>query len=124
MKLSVRREGKWVRVAVTDNGCGIAAEDLPHIFDRFYKADKAHTSGMGTGLGLSIVKKILEQHGGEITARSGDGETRFEFTLEAGEAPGREKGGDGAAPADYDAPGAPAGALEATPEKAPQGSEK
>ena len=97
LALSVRREGRLVRVGVTDNGSGIAPEDLPHIFDRFYKADKAH-SGMGTGLGLSIVKKILEQHGQEITARSGGGTTAFEFTLEAAEAPdkGAEPGRDAA----------------------------
>ena len=92
LRLSVRREGRKVRVSVTDNGSGIAPEDLPHVFDRFYKADKAH-SGMGTGLGLSIVKKILEQHGQEITARSADGETEFAFTLEAAEAPTREATG-------------------------------
>lgn len=90
LRLAVRREGRLVRVAVQDNGSGIAPEDLSHVFDRFYKADKAHTSGMGTGLGLAIVKKILEQHGADISVRSGDGETAFEFALEAGEAPARE----------------------------------
>ena len=89
LRLRVRREGKLVFVTVADNGSGIAPEDLPHVFDRFYKADKAH-SGMGTGLGLAIVRKILEQHGSEITVRSGEGETVFQFSLEAGEAPARE----------------------------------
>ena len=85
LRLSVRRDGRLVRTAVQDNGSGISREDLPHVFDRFYKADKAHTSGMGTGLGLAIVKKILEQHGGDIAVSSEPGRTVFEFTLEAGE---------------------------------------
>jgi signal transduction histidine kinase len=68
-------------VTVKDNGPGISAEDLPFIFERFYKADKAHTSGLGTGLGLAIVRRILEQHGQTIRASSGGGAT-FTFTLD------------------------------------------
>lgn len=64
--LAAALEGRAVRVAVSNTGQGISAEDLPHVFDRFYKADKAHTAGMGTGLGLAIVRKILEQHGQKI----------------------------------------------------------
>lgn len=71
-------------VTVKNDGKGIPAEDLPFIFDRFYKVDKAHTSGMGTGLGLSIVRKILEQHGQSITASSSGSMTTFVFTLERG----------------------------------------
>ena len=69
-------------VTIQDTGIGIAPDDLPFIFDRFYKADKAHTSGKGTGLGLSIVKKILEQHGQtiQVTSTLGKG-TSFVFTL-------------------------------------------
>lgn len=67
---------------VQDDGAGIKEEDLPHVFERFYKADKAHTSGLGTGLGLSIVKKILEQHGQRITVESKVGQgAKFSFTL-------------------------------------------
>ena len=106
LKLSVRREGRWVYTSVEDNGSGISPEDLPHVFERFYKADKAHTSGMGTGLGLSIVKTIIRQHGADITVRSGDGRTVFEFTLEAGEAP--ERSSDGAEKARFALPGADA----------------
>lgn len=82
LKLSVAREGAQAHVRVADNGAGISPEDLPHVFDRFYKADKAHTSGMGTGLGLAIVKSILDQHGARITVRSGNGETAFDFWLD------------------------------------------
>ena len=81
--LFIAREGEKVHVSVSDNGTGIPEEDIGHVFDRFYKADKAHTSGMGTGLGLAIAKSILDQHGGRITARSGGGETVFEFWLDA-----------------------------------------
>ena len=81
--LSTRREKGIVRVAVEDNGPGIAQEDILCIFDRFYMADKAHTTGTGTGLGLPIVKSILDQHGQNIVALSEMGKgTRFEFTLE------------------------------------------
>lgn len=80
-------DGKNVRFAVQDNGCGIAERDMPHIFERFYKADKAHTSGMGTGLGLSICMLIVRQHGSEIKVRSRPGETIFEFTLPACDSP-------------------------------------
>lgn len=69
-------------VTVKNDGVGIPSEDLPFIFDRFYKVDKAHTSGMGTGLGLSIVKKIMEQHEQTITATSSGSMTTFVFTLE------------------------------------------
>lgn len=76
-----RRNGK-VDVSVSDNGSGIAEADLPHVFDRFYKADKAHTAGLGTGLGLAIVKSILDQHGARISVRAGGGETVFHFALD------------------------------------------
>ena len=58
-------------ISVTDTGQGIAAEDLPHIFDRFYRGDKsrARTSG-GSGLGLAIVKQLVEAHGGRVWAES------------------------------------------------------
>ncbi len=88
-RLSIRtaREGKDVRVTIANNGEDISPKDLPFIFERFYKADKAHTSGQGTGLGLSICQRIVKQHGSVITCRSGGGETAFEFTLPAAEPP-------------------------------------
>lgn len=71
-------------VKVTDNGEGIPSEDLPFIFDRFYKADKARTRGKasGTGLGLSIVSNIVEAHRGNVDVESKLGKgTTFSFTI-------------------------------------------
>jgi two-component system sensor histidine kinase ResE len=70
-------------IEVADTGSGIPAEDLPFVFERFYKADKARTRGRaGTGLGLSIVKNIVEGHQGIITVRSKLGEgTTFSIQL-------------------------------------------
>ena len=58
-------------ITITDDGIGIAKEDLPHVFERFYRADKFQNSGgSGTGLGLAIVKWIAEVHGGEVSVRN------------------------------------------------------
>lgn len=59
---------KWVRICVKDNGPGISPEDLPHIFERFYRGEKSRkrTIGTGFGLGLSIAQWIVNQHGGTI----------------------------------------------------------
>jgi heavy metal sensor kinase len=68
------RENGYVSVSVADTGPGIAAEHLPHIFDRFYRADDARTRARGgAGLGLSISRWIVEAHGGSIEARSRPG---------------------------------------------------
>lgn len=89
LTLRTAREDKMIRIAVEDNGPGISPEDLPHVLDRFYKADKAHTAGMGTGLGLSISKSIVMQHNSRIDIQSAPGRTVFSFTLPAAEAPQR-----------------------------------
>ncbi len=72
-----------VEVELRDSGIGIAEEELPRIFERFYKADKARSaSGGGSGLGLSLVKKIVELHEGSITVTSRPGEgTAFVIRL-------------------------------------------
>ncbi len=64
-----------IRVEIEDNGKGIAARDLPKIFERFYRTDTSRNSAQGgSGIGLSIVKKIIEDHGGYIWATSKEGE--------------------------------------------------
>jgi len=78
IRLSLERVGDEIAVAVTDNGDGIAAEDLPHLFERFYRADHARhrviNVARGTGLGLSIASWIAEEHGGRIAVQSEYGE--------------------------------------------------
>lgn len=79
--LSLNRNDRWAYVNVTDTGIGIPEEDLPHIFDRFYRVDKARARALGgTGLGLSIARWIAEAHGGQIhvVSKVGEGST---FTL-------------------------------------------
>ena len=61
-------------IEIEDNGKGIAAKDLPYIFDRFYRTDASRNSSKGgSGIGLSIVKKIMEDHGGKIWVTSKEG---------------------------------------------------
>jgi signal transduction histidine kinase len=72
--LSLYREGGRAKLEVADTGIGIAPEHLPHIFDRFYRVDKARSRASGgTGLGLAIVRSIAEQHGGKVTVTSAPG---------------------------------------------------
>ncbi len=80
--LSAERAGDAIRLSVRDSGPGIAPEQLPHIFDRFYKGDASRRSAGGSGLGLSIVRAIVERHGGTITARNDNGAV-FEIVLPA-----------------------------------------
>lgn len=74
-------DDRTASVTIKDNGIGILPEDIPHVFERFYMAEKAHTSGKGTGLGLAICRRILENHGQQITVASAGEGTAFEFTL-------------------------------------------
>lgn len=79
-------------ISVQDSGAGIADEDMPYIFDRFYKAEKAHTrkSGSGTGLGLAIAKRIIDAHEQDIYVENAGG-ARFTFTLRRAVKPKRQK---------------------------------
>ncbi|MDQ5824355.1 MAG: cell wall metabolism sensor histidine kinase WalK [Chloroflexota bacterium] len=88
-RITVRAEDAqdgWLRASVEDTGAGIPPDDLPRIFERFYKVDKARTGGReregGTGLGLAVARHIVQAHGGRIWAESvyGSGST-FYFTL-------------------------------------------
>jgi two-component system phosphate regulon sensor histidine kinase PhoR len=76
-----QQEGVTVVVHIADTGIGILEDDLPHIFERFYKADKSR-SGAGNGLGLAIAKHIIQAHGGSIWAQSTPGQgSVFSFSL-------------------------------------------
>lgn len=80
VRLSSARQDGYVVLALRDTGAGIPHEHLPHIFDRFYKADSSRRAASGSGLGLSIVKAIAERHGGSISARN-EGGAVFEIRL-------------------------------------------
>ena len=81
--VSLGEDGEWAWCEVADTGVGIAGEELPRIFERFYRVDRARSRAKGgTGLGLSIVKHIVALHGGEVTVRStpaGGSVFRFEI---------------------------------------------
>ena len=71
IQLRVKDVGDFIQVEIEDNGKGIAAKDLPYIFDRFYRTDVSRNSSKGgSGIGLYIVKKIMEDHGGKVWATS------------------------------------------------------
>ena len=79
--IRAKTEDAYMRYEVQDQGGGIAEEDLPHVFERFYKVDKSRT-GEGTGLGLAVAKHLVEAQGGHITAVSALGEgSTFSFTI-------------------------------------------
>jgi signal transduction histidine kinase len=87
IKVAATTAGAWVEVSVADTGEGIPAEDLPNIFDRFYRVDKSRARATGgSGLGLTIAKRLVEAHGGKIAVQSKLGKgSRFSFTLPVAE---------------------------------------
>lgn len=81
-------------VDVTDTGSGISAVDLPHVFDRFWRAEKSRSRRTGgSGLGLAIVRKLVEAHGGSVSAVSVDGQGSV-FTLRLPTDPARTGSGE------------------------------
>jgi two-component system phosphate regulon sensor histidine kinase PhoR len=79
--VTTQKQGDSVTVDIADTGRGIAREDLPHVFERFYKGDKAR-AGEGAGMGLAIAKHIIEAHGGDIRVQSEEGKgSTFSFSL-------------------------------------------
>jgi two-component system phosphate regulon sensor histidine kinase PhoR len=76
--------GDSVIVDISDTGIGISKNDLPHVFERFYKGDRARSEG-GTGMGLAIAKHVIEAHGGSIWAQSAEGKgSTFSLSLPLG----------------------------------------
>ena len=90
ISLASQQRNGVVEVAVADTGLGIPPDDLPHVFERFYRADPSRDrAGGGAGLGLAIVRELVEMMGGQVAAESTPGEgSRFSFTLPV--APSRE----------------------------------
>ena len=81
IRLTAEKQGRFAVVTVADSGADIPADKLPHIFDRFYRADEARTDGDSFGLGLPIAKAIIDAHHGTLRCESGGGVTRFIITL-------------------------------------------
>jgi len=80
--VSLKKNNEVIELQVKDNGSGIATEELPHIFNRFYQADNKHRNGNGAGLGLAISQKIIKLHGSSISVSSTVNEgTVFSFIL-------------------------------------------
>ncbi len=84
VRAEVREEDGWALLAVSDTGVGIPEEQLPHVFERFFRADSSRArqgpSAGGTGLGLAIARQVAEAHGGSMEAASAPGEGST-FTL-------------------------------------------
>lgn len=83
--LKAKPENSRIQISVEDNGIGIPSKDVPRVFERFFRVDKARaqdSGGTGTGLGLAIVKHIIEAHGGKVSCESTLGQgSKFSFTL-------------------------------------------
>jgi signal transduction histidine kinase len=83
--VAARQSDNWLEISVEDTGEGIPAEDLPNVFERFYRVDKSRARATGgTGLGLAIAKYFVEAHKGKINVQSEPGKgSRFTFTIPA-----------------------------------------
>ena len=97
---------QWATLAVRDQGVGIPAPDLPHVFDRYHRAANVVGRIRGTGLGLSSARQVIEQHGGTVGVESAEGQgSTFTVRLPL-------SGADGTAPASAEPPAAARGAAE------------
>jgi two-component system sensor histidine kinase BaeS len=84
VRLCGERLSNGVVISVTNSGPGIPSQDLPHVFERFYRVEKSRDAGRGgAGIGLAIVRQLVESFGGSVGAESRDGLTRFWFSLPA-----------------------------------------
>jgi len=82
VNISATRTETGVEIAISNSGPGISADDLPFIFERFFRADRSRSREQGgAGIGLSIVKELIEAHGGRIGAESGENLTRIWLQL-------------------------------------------
>lgn len=85
-RASIRADARrsWVTVSIVNSGDGIPTEDLPHVFERFYRVEKSRDPARGgAGIGLAIVKQVVEASGGKVGVESADHSTRFWFMLPA-----------------------------------------
>ena len=83
VEVAIQKEPEYVKISVSDTGIGIPEEDIPHIWDEFFRAKNAHLAGItGTGLGLSIVKQYVDRFGGQVDVVSSLGKgTTFTVSL-------------------------------------------
>lgn len=82
VRIDARRADGRLDIVVGNSGEGIAAEDLPFVFERFFRADRSRSREFGgAGIGLAIVRQVIEAHGGRVSAQSGDGWTSFRISL-------------------------------------------
>jgi signal transduction histidine kinase len=84
--LSVKLDAGNARVEISDTGIGIDENDIPHIFERFYRGDKSRSTA-GSGLGLSLALAIIRAHGGDITVKSSSHGSTFAFFLPTSQSP-------------------------------------
>ncbi|MBE2198641.1 MAG: GAF domain-containing sensor histidine kinase [Anaerolinea sp.] len=95
--ITTQHNGAEMSIAIADTGRGIAAEDIPHLFERFYRVPNAEGTAEGSGMGLAIARKIVDQHGGRIQVRSVvDTGTTFTIILPLQTTPSASPGTSGA----------------------------
>jgi signal transduction histidine kinase len=83
IRLNASQSNSWIKISIIDTGEGISSEELPHIFDRFYRGDQARQADEGeSGLGLAIAKSIVEMHGGKLLAYSDGKGKGSQFTIQ------------------------------------------